>query len=112
MAVAVGALAAQAGTAGAGSLRTGFLDPSAAGAGSIPGFPIDNAVTAQRVKGAGASIVRLYAFWQDSRPPRPTTPTTTNGATLDHQVKAAASQGLDVMLTLRSAPDWAQKQLP
>src|SRR5206468_12487058 len=74
MAVAVGVLAAQAGTAGAGSLRTGFLDPSAAGAGSIPGFPINDTVTAQRVAGAGAGIERLYAFWQKIAPTEPNNP--------------------------------------
>ena len=87
MAVAVGALAAQAGTAGAGSLRTGFLDPSAAGAGSIPGFPIDNGVTAQRVKGAGASIVRLYAFWQRLAPTPPNNPNDYEWTELDPQVR-------------------------
>jgi hypothetical protein len=113
MAVAVGALAAQAGTAGAGSLRTGFLDPSAAGAGSIPGFPINDTVTARRVAGAGAGIVRLYAFWQKIAPTEPNNPENPNDGAydwtdLDDQVSAAAGQGLDVMLTLRSAPNWAQ----
>jgi hypothetical protein len=111
--VAVAALAAHAGAAGAGSLRTGFLDPSASGAGSIPGFPIDNTVTAQKVKGAGAGIVRLYALWQKIAPTEPNNPTNPNDAhyqwgQLDAQVNAAVLRGLGVMLTLRSAPTWAQ----
>jgi hypothetical protein len=108
-ALVAAALAAQAGTASAGSLRTGFLDPSAAGAGSIPGFPIQNDVTAQRVKGAGASIVRLYAFWRVLAPTPPANPNDYNWTALDNQVDAAVTKGLDVMLTLRSAPDWAQQ---
>jgi hypothetical protein len=109
----VGGLAVPAGTAGAGSLRTGFLDPAAAGAGSIPGFPINNDVTAEKVKGAGAGIVRLYAFWQRIAPTPPGNPTNPNDPgydwdQLDDQVAAAVFQDLDVMLTLRSAPKWAQ----
>ena len=99
----------QAGTAGAGSLRTGFLDPSAAGAGSIPGFPIDNAVTAKRVARAGAGIERLYAFWRKLAPTPPNNPNDYDWTALDNQVNAASAKGLDVMLTLRSAPNWAQQ---
>ena len=106
--VAVAALIAPAGVAGAGSLRTGFLDPSASGAGSIPGFPLDNDVTAQKVKGAGAGIVRLYALWRQLAPTPPNNPNDYNWSNLDAQVNAAVAKGLDVMLTLRSAPDWAQ----
>jgi hypothetical protein len=108
-ALVAAALAAQAGTASAGSLRTGFLDPSAAGAGSIPGFPIDNDVTADKVDRAGASIVRLYAFWRVLAPTPPANPNDYNWTALDNQVDAAVTKGLDVMLTLRSAPDWAQQ---
>ena len=109
MAVAVGALAAQAVPPAPARSGPGFLDPSAAGAGSIPGFPINDTVAAKRVAGAGAGIVRLYAFWQRLAPNPPSNPNDYEWSELDPQVEAAVARGLDVMLTLRSAPDWAQK---
>jgi Cellulase (glycosyl hydrolase family 5) len=108
-ALASGALTAYTGVAGAASLRTGFLDPSASGAGNIPGFPLDNAVASQRVAGAGSKIVRLYAYWKRLAPNEPTNPNDYEWQQLDPQVDAAIAEGLDVMLTLRSAPDWAQQ---
>jgi Cellulase (glycosyl hydrolase family 5) len=102
-------LAAQAGTAGARGLRTGFLDPSASTASNIPGFPIDDAVASQKVAGAGADVVRLYAYWRRLAPTRPANPNDYQWAELTPQVDAAINHGLDVMLTLRSAPGWAQQ---
>jgi cellulase (glycosyl hydrolase family 5) len=114
LAIGVLALAFTATTASAGRLQTGFLDPAAAARGDQ--FEIIPAGTAmQAVEGAGGSIVRLYLYWRSVAgpipPEDPTNPSSYNWNARDLQanVEAAQNNGLQVMLTIRSAPDWAQR---
>jgi hypothetical protein len=115
-ALAVGTLvlAFAASTASAAPLQTGFLDPAAASRGGV--FEINPPGGAmQAVEDAGGSIVRLYLYWRNvagSTPPaNPTDPNSYNwnAGHLQANVDAAQSRGLQVMLTIRSAPNWAQR---
>src|SRR5262245_31876044 len=101
-------------TASAAPLQTGFLDPAAASRGGV--FEINPPAGAmQAVEDSGSSIVRLYLYWRNvagSNPPAdPTNPNSYNWNARDLQanVDAAQAHSLQVMLTIRSAPDWAQR---
>jgi hypothetical protein len=105
-------LAFGAGTATAGPLRTGILDPDAS-ATQNPVLMMHADVASQRVADSGGSLVRLYAYWNRIAPTKPANPRdpstySTGWAQLNNQIAAAHAAGLDVMLTLRSAPKWAQ----
>jgi hypothetical protein len=104
--------ASAAGTALAGPLRTGVLDPDAS-ATQNSALMMHSDVASQRVADSGGSLVRLYAFWNRIAPSKPANPRDPNSSRYDwvalkNQVDDARAAGLDVMLTLRSAPMWAQ----
>jgi hypothetical protein len=114
IAVGVLALAFTAATASAGPLQTGFLDPGASSRGGD--FEIPAGVAMQRSAEAGSKIVRLYLYWRAVSPQKPavisndTDPKYNwNAHHLENSVAEAANNGLTVMLTIRSAPDWAQR---
>jgi hypothetical protein len=114
-ALAVGTLvlAFAATTASAAPLQTGFLDPAAASRGGQ--FELNPADAMQASQDAGGSIVRLYLYWRNVAgsiaPANPTDPTSYNwnAGDLQANVDAAQTRGLQVMLTIRSAPNWAQR---
>ena len=119
LALGVLGLAFTASTASAGGLSTGFLDPGAISRGGD--FRLADDVAAHRTLGAGGSIIRLYLYWnrvvldQAQEPSSPTLPSSYNwnkGGGLDDAVDEAVNQGLKVMLTIRSAPDFAQRGTP
>lgn len=119
LAVGVLALAFGASTASAGALETGFLDPGAISRGGE--FRLPDAVAAERTVEAGGKIIRLYLYWnrvvpsQSSEPNQATNPASYNwnqGGGLDDAVDAARAQDLQVMLTIRSAPNFAQRGTP
>jgi hypothetical protein len=115
LAIGVLVLAFTASTASARGIRTGFLDPSALSTGA----PVySNAAAITRVQGAGAQVVRFYLYWNrvvddphtpPSNPSNPNDPAYNwNDDGLDSMVNDAQAAGLDVMLTIRSAPYYAQ----
>jgi len=64
-------------------------------------------------KRAGASIARIPVFWRQTAPTRPLTPTNPNDpaynwGTLDAAVDEAKANGLEPLLTVSAAPDWAE----
>jgi hypothetical protein len=114
LAVGVLAFAFTASSASAGQLRTGLLDPAAASRGGQ--FEINASTAMQTVKQqARGSIVRLYLYWRSvagpTAPANPANPASYNwdAGNLQANVDAAQNNGLQVMLTIRSAPDWAQR---
>jgi hypothetical protein len=104
--------------ASARGIQTGFLDPGAIARGD--GFTIQPDVAMGATAGAGGGIVRLYLNWrrvvpgQVTEPANPTLPSTYtwNAGHLNDSVTAAVNKGLKVMLTIRSAPDYAQRGTP
>ena len=119
LAIGVLALALTASTASAGKLETGFLDPGAISRGGE--FRIPDDVAAGRTADAGGTIIRFYLYWnrvvssQATEPANPTNPASydwNRGGGLDDAVDAAVAKGLKVMLTIRSAPDFAQRGTP
>jgi hypothetical protein len=113
LAVGTVVLALAASTASAAPLRTGFLDPAASSRGGD--FDLNPADAMQASQDAGGSIVRLYLYWRNvagSDPPaNPSDPDSYNwnAGDLQANVDAAQALGLQVMLTIRSAPKWAQR---
>ncbi|HLM94297.1 MAG TPA: cellulase family glycosylhydrolase [Gaiellaceae bacterium] len=107
-------LAVGASTASAAKLDTGFLDPSALSRNDE--FEIaDPNVTMEGVERAGGSMIRLYLYWRGASPTRPTNIENPNDpayhwdSDLQADITEARSRNMDVMLTIRSAPDWAQR---
>jgi hypothetical protein len=113
------ALAVTASTASAGTLKTGFLDPSNA-ALSDPAQELSPAAAMDGVEFAGSKIARFYVYWRavagDNPPASPANPNDPsydwNAQSLEDNVNAAHNRGFDILLTLRSAPDWAQRGTP
>ena len=116
-ACAVGLLAVPT-VASAKPLVTGFLDPSAL---SHPLFDMPASSTMQTTEDAGGGIVRMYLYWREVVPSQNNAPSLTNQAKestynwnpdLDENVQQAQSHGQKVMLTIRSAPNYAQRGKP
>jgi hypothetical protein len=64
-----------------------------------------------RTVDAGGGIVRLAIHWQDFAPERPANPTDPNSydfSSVDGSVREAAARGVQVLITVNSAPDWAE----
>lgn len=108
------ALALGASTASAGALNTGFLDPSAASRGGS--FEMLPSVSLPAVEDAGGTVVRFYVYWRSIATSTPTTPSDPNDPAynwnknhLQDNVDEALADNLQVMLTIRSAPNWAQR---
>ena len=113
LAVGVLALAFTASSASAGKLQTGFLDPRRAlTRGSVRDHAPAVSMPAVKVPARGSSA--STSIGQTPRPrsrttsPTRTTPTTTGTAVSRRTSTAALSNGLEVMLTIRSAPGWAR----
>ena len=112
-AVGVLALAFTASSASAGKLQTGFLDPGALSRGAP--FEIPPAVSMPAVQGAGARIVRFYLYWANASPTKPDNIANPNDSNyhwdsgLQANIDRAQSNDLEVMLTIRTAPDWAER---
>ena len=108
VAVTIG-LAFTASTASAGTLKTGFLDPSNA-ALSDPDQELSSAAAMDGVEFAGSKIARFYVYWRavagDNPPDNPANPNDPsydwNAQHLQDNVDAAQNAGLDILLTLRS----------
>ena len=114
LAIGVLALALTASTASARGIQTGFLDPSALSTGTPVYTPAE---AASRVaNNAGSQIVRLYLYWNrvaldtHHAPADQSNPSNYdwNSDGLANMISEAQSHGLDVMLTIRSAPFYAQ----
>jgi hypothetical protein len=109
-----GGLLAVPASASAGKLETGVLDP---GQISHTEFKVTPSVAMQKTAEAGADYARIYLYWRKLPKSNPipldqqSDPAkydwTTDG--LDANVQAALDNHLKVMLTVRSAPDWAQR---
>jgi hypothetical protein len=73
--------------------------------------PNVRAVWFDRTVGAGAGIVRLAFHWRDVAPERPANPTDPNSydfSSVDGSVRDAAARGVQVLITVNSAPNWAE----
>jgi Cellulase (glycosyl hydrolase family 5) len=111
------ALAVGSSTASARGIETGFLDPGALST-NRPSVQMPTPKAMYRVSAkAGSQIVRLYLYWnrvvddQNTEPVAPQNPTFYhhwNDDGLVDAVDEAVSRGLKVMLTIRSAPLYAQ----
>jgi len=74
----------------------------------------------RRVAAAGASVVRILVVWRDVAPAtlptswKPSDPAdpSYDWTSLDAEVKMAAADGLQPLLTILEAPDWAQAGPP
>jgi cellulase (glycosyl hydrolase family 5) len=93
-------------------LLTGFLDPDASATQRADlMLTADDAAAWSR--DAGASIDRLYLYWNRVATAEPVDPDDPNDpaydwSVVDGQVDAAITHGLEPMLDFRSAPLWAQ----
>jgi len=108
VAVLIAALATGAATASAKKMKIGFADGL---------YRSSNAETREKwfkkSKKAGASIARIDAFWREIAPNKPLVPTNPNDpaynwGTLDGAVADANARGLDPLLTVVLAPNWAE----
>src|SRR5215207_2260483 len=73
--------------------------------------PATRALAFDRTVEAGAGIVRLAVHWRDlaSTPPaNPASPNSYNFSVVDASVRDAAARGIQVLITVNSAPDWAE----
>ena len=93
---------------GARGLETGFVDPLYTD-GNAAGreFAFDRTVD------ANAGVVRVNVLWRTAAPNPPANPTNPadpayNFAPYDTAVREAARRGLDVVLTVYRAPEWAE----
>src|SRR5206468_8557955 len=76
----------------------------------------DMSIAFARVKAAGATVVRLQVSWKEVAPVSPprsfeaSNPADRhyNWSSIDAQVRAAASAGLDPIVNIVDAPNWAQ----
>ena len=73
--------------------------------------PSTRALWFDRTVDAGAGIVRLSLHWRGVAPTPPANPASPNSydfTPVDAAVRDAAARGVQVMLTVNSAPDWAE----
>lgn len=106
LACLVAACLAGASSAGAGEIQTGILDPWALGGA-------DGDLSAERVKQAGATAVRLQLTWRDVAPEPPADPTNPcspqyRWGGFDALLRRVDVQGLVPVVYILSAPDWAE----
>jgi hypothetical protein len=96
-------------------LRTGFtdnaiFDPSAQG-------QLHRGRWLDKAKDAKAGIIRISVDWRNTARNKPKTPANPNDpaygfARLDESIRAATMRGLDVVLTVYRAPEWAEGKHP
>lgn len=82
----------------------------------------DGPLLAQRIAAAGGSAVRMWISWRAVAPPGATRPEGFNArdpadpayrwATADRMVATARAAGLEPILTLSTAPEWAERRQP
>ena len=75
------------------------------------GSPATRALWYDRTLGTGAGIVRLSIEWRDAapqRPANPANPASYNLTSLDGSVRDAAARGVQTLITVNSAPRWAE----
>jgi len=107
-ALAAGAvLAAPASAQAARPLATGFGDTAMYVASP------DRALWFERTREAGAELVRINLQWRAVAPTKPANPESPadpayDFSRIDAAVRAAAAQGLRIMITARGAPSWAE----
>jgi hypothetical protein len=72
-----------------------------------------------RAKGAGTGLIRVNVPWREvvastppQRPANPSDPAYAGMSNVDATVAAAGARGFDVLLTVSSAPDWAEGPNP
>jgi hypothetical protein len=110
--LAVAALGAP--TASARGLKTGFADNNL----FDPSSPhADRGRWFDRAKDDRAGIVRITVDWRQTARNRPQNPANPGDpaygfARLDDAIKSAKARGLDVLLTVFRAPDWAEGRRP
>jgi RTX calcium-binding nonapeptide repeat (4 copies)/Cellulase (glycosyl hydrolase family 5) len=88
-------------------LATGLTGPDQYQSGN----PSTTAFWFNRTVDAGAGIVRLSIEWRGvapQRPAQPTNPASYNLGSLDGAVRDAAARGIQVLITVNSAPRWAE----
>jgi hypothetical protein len=110
VAAVVAALLVPASAGAARPLRTGIVD---AGPFNVPSII---PATFDRVRATGSTTVRIYAIWRRAAPASP--PAGFDAANpadpaydwslLDTQVRAAKARGLEPILSIEGAPDWAE----
>jgi hypothetical protein len=94
----------------AGALRTGVMDPT------LFSDPARRDLALDRTRAAGASIVRLSLYWRNVAPSRrpqsfdPTNPADPayDWGWFDAQVGASLARGLEPIVSVMAAPDWAE----
>ncbi|MGE5857272.1 MAG: hypothetical protein ACM31K_02160, partial [Solirubrobacterales bacterium] len=75
------------------------------------GDPASRALWFDRTVDAGAGIVRLSIEWRSVAPQRPANPTDPNAynlSSIDGAVRDARARGVQVLITVNSAPRWAE----
>jgi hypothetical protein len=75
------------------------------------GNPATSALWFDRTVDAGAGIVRLGVEWRSAAPQRPANPTNPdsyNFASLDTGVRDAAARGVQTLISVNTAPAWAE----
>jgi hypothetical protein len=92
--------------ASAAPLHTGFLDENAlyTGAGGD--------ALMRRIHAAGGSTVRVIVYWRNlapTRPPDPRNPAAYDWSEIDSAVRNAAANGVQPILDIARAPDWAER---
>jgi hypothetical protein len=101
------ALVALAATAWAKPLQTGFADPLFSS-----GDPGTRATWLDRARKARAKVIRIDVSWRSvapaAEPSDPTDPAAYDWGTIPAAVEDADARGLKVLLTVSSAPDWAE----
>lgn len=108
LAALLGALAIGAPPASAKPMKIGFADNLYRSADADT-----RQMWLRKSRKAGASIVRLEVFWRAIAPTRPLVPTNPNDpaykwGTLDAAIADAVAKGLDPLLTVSLAPNWAE----
>jgi RTX calcium-binding nonapeptide repeat (4 copies) len=75
------------------------------------GIPATRALWYDRTLDTGAGIVRLSIEWRETapqRPANPANPASYNLSSLDGSVRDAAARGVQTLITVNSAPAWAE----
>jgi hypothetical protein len=76
------------------------------------GNPAVRTLWFDRTVDSGSGIIRLAVHWRDlafqARPAAPTSPESYSFSQVDAAVRDAAARGIQVLITVNSAPDWAE----
>src|SRR6185503_11234469 len=91
------------------AMQVGFYDPVFASAD-----PLERDLWLDRARGAGADVVRVQLGWAQAAPSRPAHPEDPadpayRWAGVDAAVADATARGLRVLLSIETAPAWAEQ---